>query len=197
MRRCESPFETYFPAKKRCIKFESNDLEGACLDNQIVIDGPNNRGLCVCKDSDSTIMNRQDHQCYEQFTQVQQYNYILKTPVLNWIKILRMKKGPCEEEDQWWVLNDALDAGVCEVKPKDCPSDGEHVYWSPPPTDDSTVPHKQCNKLGERGPCPEGSIVKQLELLVTCDERILQAVFSTAPITRIKKSCPKKSSKCI
>lgn len=70
MRLCESPFETYFPAITRCVKFESENLEGACPANQVVYDGPNNQGFCVCNDADSTIMNSQDHQCYAEFTQV-------------------------------------------------------------------------------------------------------------------------------
>lgn len=109
-------------------------------------------------------------------------------------------KGPCEE-DQWWVLNDAQDAGVCEVKPKDCPSDGQHVYWSPPSTDNSIVPQKQCNKLGDKCPAPEGGTVKRGPSLfqVTCADfqQGGSGIFGLVPVTRTKKSCTKGNPKCI
>jgi len=97
MRRCESPDETYFPAIKRCIKFESKDVEGACPVNQVVLDGPNNRGLCACNEADSTIMNRQDHQCYEQFTQVK-HELINSLPNFIQIKTIYIPRALVKEK---------------------------------------------------------------------------------------------------
>lgn len=73
MRLCESPFETFVPAKKRCIPFETENSEGACPENQELLDGEGNLGVCVCKEFESSIMNPEDKNCYKQFTRVRSY----------------------------------------------------------------------------------------------------------------------------
>lgn len=93
------------------------------------------------------------------------------------------------------------------MKPKDCPSDGKHVYWSPEDLDDSGYgePHKQCYKLGERGPCPKGSTLVQLKLIVKCttkdeddsDMEGQESVFSRAPIAKGRNQCSRNNPKCV
>ncbi len=73
MRRCESPFETYFIAKNRCLSFEfqdTNEDAGVCPDGQELLDGPGNLGVCACQSHHDSLVNPKDHMCYQQFTQV-------------------------------------------------------------------------------------------------------------------------------
>jgi len=74
MRRCESPFETYFMAKNRCVSFEFQDSNGdvgnVCPADQKLLDGADNLGVCACKNHHYSMVNLKDHRCYRQFTQV-------------------------------------------------------------------------------------------------------------------------------
>ena len=89
----------------------------------------------------------------------------------------------------------------------DCPSDGKHVPWSSEDLLDGEYgePQKQCYKLGEQGPCPEGSTLVQLKLAVTCktadkdsdDMDGQESVYSRAPMARTNHKCARGSPKCI
>ena len=93
------------------------------------------------------------------------------------------------------------------MKPRDCPSDGKHVPWSSEDLLDGEYgePQKQCYKLGEQGPCPEGSTLVQLKLVVTCktvdedssDMDGQESVFSRAPMAKSNDKCARNSPKCV
>ena len=63
--------ETYFEPWEECTPlFGVADEKDACPRHQFIHDGPGNRGHCDCDQSAAFMLNRDDFQCYQQFTRV-------------------------------------------------------------------------------------------------------------------------------
>ena len=79
---------------------------------------------------------------------------------------------------------------ICEYAPIGCPTDGNHVYWSP----DSSM-EKHCWKIGTQGPCKEDE-----ELKSTWDvddgERKISCVNKTASYFYGAKAPLRRSAPC-
>lgn len=161
-RKCISLDETFF--HDQCLPIGTNSSQ-YCPKNMLLVDGPGNIGYCKCLFG--TLYSEFSGNCDLPYTQ-----------------------GPCQV-GEWFVFDDEYAYSRCERAPKDCPTDGQHVYWTP----DSDSVAKRCWKLGTRGPCPESYVVQlnfeDDEVEVKCSAVFAYAFARVAPI----RSCSSGQSR--